>query len=49
MSRGSFDIKKWFNNVVFLEKYLVCTASEPCFGDVQRTVLVDITICVFDR
>jgi len=47
MSIGSFDIKKWFNNVVFLEKYLVCAASEPCFGELWRTVLVDITVYVF--
>jgi hypothetical protein len=44
MSIGSFDIKKWFNN---MEKYLVCTASEPCFGELWHTVLVDITIYVF--
>jgi len=48
MSIGSLDIRKWFNNVVFLEKYLVCAASEPCFGELWCTVLVDIIICVLD-
>jgi len=33
--------------VVFLEEYLVHAASEPCFGELWRTMLVDITICVF--
>jgi len=47
MSIGSFDIKKWFNNVVILEKYLVCAASQPCFGVLWHTLLRDITTCVF--